>query len=289
MKYILCQPATKRFQWELDVVMTNLKELGVSDVVLLFAEYDNSLPFYFQDKYDAEVFVYPDNREDKRYIPSIKPYLWWKFLEENPQRQADTYFYIDADVIFRELLDFTKLPVREDLWFASDCSGYLNINYIKGCDNGEKIAKEMAEIIGVSTKDIEAINDKSGGAQWIIKNPSIQYWEKVYNDSNKLWDYFSNLDTNLQTWTAEMWAQLWNMIYFNIGCEVSKEMEFCWATDTVDRWYETKIMHNAGVTSDETLFFKGKFVDISPLDVDLSYVDKDFVSYKYVEAILKTK
>lgn len=144
----------------------------------------------------------------------------------------------------------------------------------------------MASIVGVTVESLETINNNSGGAQWLIKNPTAEYWKKVYEDSNKIWKYFETLDSNIQKWTAEMWAQLWNMMYFNIGPKVSREMDFCWATDPIDRWYETKIMHNAGVTEEMTdLFFKGKYVEESPFDDDLSFVNKDKVSSKYVEAI----
>src|SRR5699024_4742792 len=103
-----------------------------------------------------------------------------------------------------------------------------------------------------------------------------------------IYNYFKNLDSNIQKWTAEMWAQRWNMIYFNVGHRVVDEMEFCWATDPINRWDETKIMHNAGVTEkDKDLFFKGKYVKQSPFDDDLSFVNKERVSIKYVEAIEK--
>jgi hypothetical protein len=77
-------------------------------------------------------------------------------------------------------------------------------------------------------------------------------------------------------------------MYFNIGPKISKEMDFCWATDPIKRWQETKIMHNAGVTEkNKDLFFKGKYVKTTPFDDDLSFVNKDKVSSEYVEAIKK--
>ena len=286
MKYILCQPATNRFKWELEVCLTNLKSHGIKNIVLLFSKWDDTIPAYFKDKYGVEVHVYKDLRNDKSYIPSIKPYLWWKYLEENPSRQKGKYFYMDADVIFREKLDFRRLPVKDDVWYCSDCNGYLNVDYIRNCNNGEQVLKDMASIVGVTIESLETINTNSGGAQWLIKDPSIEYWKKVYEDSNKIYDYFKNLDSNVQKWTAEMWSQLWNMMYFNIGPKVADEMEFCWATDPVRRWHETKIMHNAGVTADDKdLFFKGKYVSESPFNDDLSFVDENRVSSKYVEAI----
>ncbi|XOQ16706.1 MAG: Prophage pi2 protein 34 [Shouchella clausii] len=290
MKYILCQPATNRFKWELDVCLTNLKSHGIKDIVLLFQRYDDDIPLHFEKKYGAEVHVYDDLREDKSYIPSIKPYLWWKFLEEDASRENGKYFYMDSDVIFREKLDFRRLPVKDDVWYCSDCNGYLNLDYIRSCGRGEGILHDMAEIIGVTIESLETINNNSGGAQWLIKNPTSDYWKKVYKDSNKIWKYFETLDSNIQKWTAEMWSQLWNMMYFNIGPKVSGELDFCWATDPIERWDEVKIMHNAGVTEGMTdLFFKGKYVETSPFDDDLSFVAKNRVSSKYVEAVQRVK
>ena len=288
MKYILCQPATDRFKWELDVCLTNLKSHGIKNIVLLFQKWDDDIPVYFENKYGVETHVYEDSRDDKSYIPSIKPYLWWQYLAGDPSREKGKYFYMDSDVIFREKLDFRKLPVKDDVWYCSDCNGYLNVDYIRNCTNGEQVLKDMANIVGVTVESLETINHNSGGAQWLIKNPTAEYWKKVYDDSNKIYNYFKNLDSNIQKWTAEMWAQLWNMIYFNIGPKIIDEMEFCWATDPLRRWNETKIMHNAGVTADATdLFFKGKYVHSSPFDDDLSFVNKSKVSSKYVDAIKK--
>lgn len=87
-----------------------------------------------------------------------------------------------------------------------------------------------------------------------------------------------------------MWSQLWNMMYFNIGPVISDELDFCWPTDPVKRWSETKIMHNAGVTGDmHDLFFKGKYTDQVPFGDDLSFVDKLKCSYKYAQAIKAVK
>ncbi len=286
MKYILCQPATNRFKWELDVCLTNLKSHGIKNIVLLFQKWDDSIPKYFENKYGVETYVYEDLRDDKSYIPSIKPYLWWQHLKEDESREKGKYFYMDSDVIFRQRLDFRRLPVKNDVWYCSDCNGYLNIDYIRNCANGEQVLNDMANIVGVTVESLETINNNSGGAQWLIKNPSADYWKKVYEDSNKLHSYFKDLDSNIQKWTAEMWAQLWNMMYFNIGPKVVSEMDFCWATDPLKRWNETKILHNAGVTEkDKDLFFKGKYVKKSPFDDNLSFVNKDKVSSKYVEAI----
>ncbi|PEH49302.1 hypothetical protein [Enterococcus faecium] len=286
MRYILCQPAIARFKWELEVCLTNLKKLGIKDIVLLFSKNDSSIPRFFKEKYDVEIHVYEDRRDKKEYLPSIKPYLWWKYLEENPERENERYVYIDSDVIFKEKINLRKMPSKNDVWYCSDCNGYLNLDYIRQCENGEQILKGMAKIVGVTIESLETINHNSGGAQWVIKNPKAAYWEKVYFDSNRLYEYFKGQKTNLQKWTAEMWAQLWNMMYFNIGPKVHPELSFCWPTNPVEEWKKVKILHNAGVTGENgELFFKGKYVETEPFNEDFSFVNPEKASIKYVEAI----
>lgn len=286
MKFILCQPAIKRFQWELDICIHNLKKHGVNDIVLLFSRFDDSIPEYFKQKYGCEVHVYDDTRTDKSYIPSIKPYLWYRYLSEHPEASKETYFYMDSDVIFRELPDFSSIEFNSSLWVGSNCNGYLNADYIKS--KGEVILNHMTEIIGLKSHDIEEINENSIGAQWIITNPTADYWLKVYNDSNKLYHYFESLDSDIQKWTAEMWAQLWNVLYFNKKVAVSKELDFCWATDESEKWFETNIYHNAGVTEEMTdLFFKGKYDKKSPFNDDLKHINKNKCSSFYVKELME--
>ncbi|EMW5582618.1 hypothetical protein [Enterococcus faecalis] len=290
MKYLLCQPAIQRFKWELEVCLTNLKKVGIEDIVLLFSKHDTSIPVYFKEEYGVTVHTYEDNRRDKSYIPSIKPYLWWQYLKEDPSREKETYFYMDSDVIFRELIDFNKFNLKEDVWYCSDCNGYLNIDYIRSCKNGDKILQEMSGIVGVNLESLETINSNSGGAQWVITNPKKEYWEKVYCDSIRLFKYLNYQDSNIQIWTAEMRAQLWNMLVFNIGPKIDEELNFCWPTDPVNKWYETKILHNAGVTEkDKDLFFKGKYVNTSPFEDRLDNMAKDKATIKYIEAIKMAK
>lgn len=290
MKYILCQPAEIRFDWELAVCLTNLGKIGVDskDVVLLFMGTNAVSTKYKKAGYD--VHCYPEHKHYHAYPPATRPYLWWQYLKEDKRRSKNKFVYIDSDVIFRKKLDFRKIPTRDDTWCCSDCNGYLNLDYIRGCKNGNVILHKMASIVGVTIQSLETINFNSGGAQWVIKNPTAKYWHKVYTDSIKLWNYFGTIDSDIQAWTAEMWAQLWNMMYFNIGPRVCGELDFCWATDSIKDWSKTKIMHNAGVTNkSKNLFFKGAYGAKAPFDTDLSFVDQSKCSYKYVQAIKATR
>lgn len=282
MRFIMCQPATKRFEWELEVSLTRLKKLGVNDIVLLFARYDDLIPKRLKEKYGVETHVYDDRRVDKSYIPSVKPYLWAKFLQEDRSRENDTYFYMDSDVIFREL---PEIGQNDNIWYGSDCSGYLGNDYIDS--KGEGLLESMCELINVDPKLIRS-NSPVCGAQWVITKPTFEYWLKVYEDSTKLYHYLNHLvDCDIQKWTAEMWAQLWNVYHFGKTTEVSTELDFSWATDSVERYYKTKLYHNAGVIESDmhNLFFKGEYTHKTPFDVDLSYVNESKASVKYVEAI----
>lgn len=277
----MCQPATLRFKWELEVSLTRMKKLGINNIILLFARKDPNIPKYISNKYNVECYVYTDNRNDRSYIPSIKPYLWTQYLKEDRSRENEDYFYLDSDVIFREV---PSVEPCQNIWYGSDCQSYLGVEYL--LSKGEGIFNQMCKIIGVDPSFIKTINPVCG-AQWIISKPTYEYWNKVYEDSIKIYRYLnSRTYSDIQKWTAEMWAQLYNVYYFGLNAEVNKELDFCWATDPIERYYETNILHNAGVIEkDNDLFFKGKYITKTPFKEDLSFVDKNKASSKYVDAI----
>lgn len=293
MRYLLAQPAQLRFQWELDVVLTNIYSLDKeADIVCLFArfEMDNSDQVFkhITTRYPrVEAHMYDDTRADKSYSPTIRPFLWYCYLTEDPSREQDTYFQIDSDIIFRELPDFSKIPYDEHTWYGSNCGEYIDYQYLKTLENGESIVDGFASIIGIDRTKIE--QTEGAGAQWILCKPTAEYWLKVYNDCNKLYHYLEPIKSNIQKWTAEMWAQLYNAPYFGIEQKTNKELDFCRPTDNVKMWEETKILHNAGVIGElaKTLFYKGKYASQTPFGDNLDYVFRDRASIKYVDAIKK--
>lgn len=294
MKYLMCQPAIQRFEWELEVAITRLRKLGVEDIVLLFSKHDPKIPIRFKNL-GCEVHVYDDMRKSKEYIPSIKPYLWMRYLEEDLSRQNDSYFYMDSDVIFREL---PKVEPNHLVWYGSKCESYLSVDYIDG--KGEGLLEQMCEVIGIDHSLIRSKNPMAG-AQWVFKFPTIDYWTKVYEDSVALYEMLSRVEREyvlknekgyvpIQKWTAEMWAQLWNVFYFCRDAQVHPELDFCWPTDSVSRYYETKILHNAGVVdANKGLFFKGNYILRSPFNDDMSFVNPDKAGIEYVHAIEEAK
>lgn len=305
IKIITTSPATNRFYYELVIQMNNLRNLGFDThncVVLLLQseEGDRNTFGYLTQEYGAEVWCYPDNRDYKDYIPNLTAYLWEQYLKQDPTRQLETYFYLDSDVIFRELPNFKSMEVSPKQWYCSDTLGYTNYTYIKTRPYGEEILAHMSKLAGVALSDIKEEDDNEGGAQWYLSCPTAKYWHDVYDLTNKFWQYFkanpakndlSQLPDGLQTWTASMWGQLWALPKSGIIPKVSKELDFCWSPDPIEHYHETKILHNSGVTKDMSskLFFKADYsLQGNPLEEDLSYVDKSLAGYYYAQAIKAT-
>lgn len=284
-KIILAQPAIPRMAWELKVLLTNIRQFTDAEVILLFSERDFTIPVEFRRDWGCSVFTFTDNRDDPSYIPSIRPYLWWQYLADNPEAEKETYLYIDSDIIFREWLDFSKLKAGPKKWYSSDCSSYIGYEYVMSRQNGPQIALEMARICGISLDQLK--NTPGAGAQWVIKNPTAAFWKRSYEDSNKIHHYFEGVESDIQKWTAEMWAQLFGMTREGITIEITPELNFCLPTDDVAKWDEVKILHNAGVTEPGDMFYKGMYDKISPLGRDFSYIRTDKATIKYVNALQK--
>ena len=284
MKLLLCQPAVPRFQWELEVLLTNLKRFGENEITLVFSKHDDAIPLYFKNKYGCRVFVYEDKRIYNRYIPSIRPYLLYVHLLTHPEYEQGQYLYIDSDIIFREWLDFATFDFDTNKVYGADCDNYINLDYILKCDKGLEIAQNMARICGITVDQMR--NVPGIGAQVILNNPTAEFWLRAYRNSNQIHMYFEGIDSNIQKWTAEMWGQLWAWVAAGITPIHSAELDFSRPTDDIKVWDKYKIMHNAGVVGGDTeLFFKGQYTDHSPFDEDLSWVTEKKVSKKYVQAI----
>ena len=113
--------------------------------------------------------------------------------------------------------------------------------------------------------------------------------ERSYRDSLKLYEYLAGVETDLQKWTAEMWAQLWGWVREGKTLMAPKELDFCRSTDDIKCWDEVKILHNAGVLPLMSFeyFFKGEYVNRTPFGKSFKHVRQDKCTIRYVEAIEK--
>jgi hypothetical protein len=291
MILISAQPHEPYMLWQLQVQISNLIRLGFSDPYHIIVSYrvrprEEFVRFQESLKHtNFHIHFYQNTSNDwKTYVSSLRPHVLKKFFQDNPH--INEYFYLDSDVVFRELPDWSKLP---DTCYASDTVSYIGAEYI--ISKSPALLKGMAQIVGICHCTIRKKQKDSGGAQYLIRGAGKDFWEKVENDCVKLYIYMNEFNKSfkghgIQAWCADMWAVLWNL--WLIGdCKVDEELSFAWPTQTIKAWDEHKIFHNAGVTSDlrDRLFYKGDYIYRSPFNEDFSYVDKNSCSIKYVEQI----
>ncbi len=199
----------------------------------------------------------------------------------------DEFLYIDSDIIFRELPNYSLLG--HHCW-VSDTISYIGGEYV--LSKSWKLLKNMCAIVGISPELVLLRNKHSGGAQYVMRDIDSNFWRKVEKDAINLYLYMEpysdkKVPGGIQSWTADMWAVLWNLWLRELECKVSPELDFCWPRDPLSRWEACKILHNAGVTPKEkdNLFYKGDYINVNPVGSRFDYVDSTRCSIKYVDII----
>lgn len=299
MKFICAQPAIDYYTWQVEVMINNFIRNGVKpEDMHILCGYRGTVPKKWielqENNKPVNFFFYPDTRETQLYIPSIYFNMMKQHLKAYPELEKEVLFLHDCDIIFTKPVDFSSMT-HDKTWYLSDTVGYIGTQYV--LTKGEDQYKEMCGIIGIDPLIPKLMNSNSGGAQHIVKNTTYEYWDKVELDSIKLYKYLSDKEPlwkeeghPIQKWTAGMWSLLWNAWLFGHETKVDKRLDFCWATDKIDKWEQNPIFHNAGVTADrKDLFFKGAHISSTPYStIDLESYSKDHCSYNYVKEIIKT-
>ena len=137
----------------------------------------------------------------------------------------------------------------------------------------------------------------SGGAQYLLKNIDYTFWEECEVKCIKLYDYLKKyeevhpIEKHIQKWTVDMWVVLW-LYWKRCGpTVVHKDLDFSWATGTVNDYNRLNIFHLAGITNanNSDKFYKGKYINISPFDAYLknqnifNHISKDNATYEYIK------
>jgi hypothetical protein len=310
--FVSAQPDVPYFIWQIKLYVHNFIEKGINPNkihVVLGLVQGNTKPSKQSEELKelgVNVHYFVDERVKKHYIPSIKPYLISKWIQSNPEF-GKLFFLHDADIIFRELPNFEEL-LNDNTCYLSDTIGYIGYDYIMDCCgryeqkhlNTEKgqLISEMSEVIGVDVDTIKTNQKNSGGGQYLIKNSNCELWDKIYKDSIKLYDQMLNYQKRfpinpgqIQFWTAEMWALLWNLWMYGFETKITDEMSFSWATDDIKKYEQHPILHMAGVTDNlkTTKFYKGDYINIDPIlkmrenPNHFDYINKDSSTIKYME------
>lgn len=284
MKYFTSQEDTLYLHWQIETYLSNFERTGIDltdvNVILLFHERPSRKAVELQQKYNANFHFFEKPREINRYVASAKPYGMWKLWKEVPELSKERIFYHDADIIF------TSLPTFPDKGsWMSECKqlggpSYIDFEYLNQFDG---VVKGLEEIVGVKARS------DGGGAQYIIEGATAEYWEKVYLDSFKIFDFMNKWNSqrppgerDVQAWCAEMWATLWNLWKFGIDVNYHSSLDFCASRDPIDKL--KPIVHNAGLMNIDN-FDKNKYRDRYP-PLDLA-VNPNWCNYVYYEEVKK--
>ena len=310
--FVTAQPDVPYFIWQIKLYVHNFIENGIDPsqihVVLGIVSVggkpsDESLKL---TELGINIHHFTDFRRKKNYIPSIKPYLISQWIQTNSDH-GKLFFLHDADIMFRELPNFEEL-LKDDVCYLSDTIGYIGHDYIVDCcgryerqhPSSEKnqLLNEMASVIGIDVDTIKQNQENSGGGQYLIKNTNTELWDKIYRDSSPLYEQMLNYHQKfpispgeIQFWTAEMWSLLWNLWLYGHKTKVIKDLDFSWATDSVDVYEQKPILHMAGVTEDlkSSKFYKGEYINVDPIEKlrenpnHFDYIDPKSSTIKYIE------
>jgi hypothetical protein len=296
MRYVCCQPAIDYYTWQVEVVINNFKKHGINpnniDIVCGITGHVPETWIKLANHYNTvRFFFYQDTRVDKSYAPSI----YFHLLKQHIQRddvKFDILYLHDADIIFTKTPNFNAME-KGNAWYLSDTNSYINYDYVTS--KGYHIYEKMCEIIGISTIIPKLMNNNSGGAQYIVKNTTYEFWDKVELDSVKLYKYFcetehlykqvDEYDYPIQKWTSGMWSVIYNAWLAGHETIVDKRMDFGWVTSPYEHTQEYSVLHNSGVSSPNlSMFFKGSYTNKLPYNDDI-VVDPKKASYYYWQEI----
>jgi hypothetical protein len=302
IRYICVQPVSTYYAWQLEVMLTNFLEMGIEKqyihILIGYDDHSSEQDIYNMTKvgkkFDINFHFYPDTRTSKYYISSLRPNILKQHSKLHPGVFENHIFYHDCDILFTKKPDL-ELMDHGNAWYASDTNSYINYDYI--ISKGQDVYKILYQIIGIDPLIPKLLNSQSGGAQYIMRNANYEYWGKVEKDCEHLYRDLGLIEEikvkkdpayhPLQRWTSDMWAVLWNAWYFGHEVKVDKRLDFSWATDSIEKWDQNSIYHNAGVVDGKgDLFYKGDYINKLPYDTNLNISPKN-CSYNYYQQVLK--
>jgi hypothetical protein len=297
MKILIALPDNNYFLWQMLVQINNFKSLGLDGDVIYVIGKNSMLKSHnlnmimAKAKVKCKYYVLNDDRQNVTYPSTLRPHILAKLFDLRPELSKETIFYIDPDVIFTKKFKMSDLE-KDDIWYLSDTRSYIDSNYIKG--KSEVLFNEMCGIVGIDPKIVEDNDDNAGGAQYLMKNVTAEFWRKVEVDSENLYKHMIstahkyNPEHPIQAWTADMWAVLWNAWYFGHKTKIVEKLSFSWATDVIENWSKNNLHHNAGAIVDNGYYFLKTQHQISPFNKELNCSDK-YCSFNYVKEIKETE
>lgn len=310
MIFVSAQPDQTYFHWQVELYLYQFSKHNIQDRCYAVFGYHGDKPSAYvtnlAKKYN--VIAYKDERKQKTYIPSIRPHLLAKFFKEHPELGKNV-FYHDSDIFLVKLPRFDILLQDESVSYLSDTISYIGYNYIKDCGKRYKekypelpeddIFQRMVKLMDIDPALVQSNEKNSGGAQYLLKDIDAQYWQDVETSCVNLYDAFLEYDTKyklgnpIQKWTADMWAVLWTYWKRGKSTEIHVELDFSWATGTVNDYFSKNIFHLAGVTesTQKDKFFKGKYTSRNIFDEYIAHpnvfdhIHKNNATYEYISVM----
>lgn len=329
LRIITAQPNDLLFCWQVRVQLHNLRKYGLSEnyTALIWKHNGRQNGEMFTEQWAQLMYDYPEaaffHYEDSTgelskliaqtgYIPLLRPWLLAKHFESNLSLREDAILYMDSDVIFTKKPNFDNL-LGDDTCYLSDTRSYIAASYFDSkikdvlpqkLDSYKKIdvLDDLLKEFDLSRQVAIANEQGSGGAQYLLKNIDAGFWQDVFKGCitvrlnlrsvNKR--FFENEDKGFQSWCADMWSVLFNLWKRGMKTECPPEMDFCWATDPIDKWDKVQIYHDAGASTrpikeGHMLFHKRDLPYVNnektPFDDDLSFVSNEYCSYWYAREI----
>jgi hypothetical protein len=307
--FLSAQPDTTYFHWQVQVYLHNFAKFGIVDRCHVLFSYEDEPSKEIQALAEHyHIHWYKDDRtaEQRDYVPSICQMLYKKFFQKFPNLGKYVFIH-DSDIIFRELPKF-ELLLADNVCYLSDTVSYIGYKYLIGCSKRYKkkykqlpdkdLVIRMCKEVDIDINIIENNEENSGGAQYLLKNVTVELCEQMELSTHILHNFFKDyrkqfpINHHVQSWCAGMWGMLWEIWKSGRPTKISKDLSFSWGTSSTPEYMRHNILHMAGVTSANK---KGKFCKSDYINVKLleqfndnpdmfDYVE-DNASRKYVEEI----
>ena len=304
--FLSVQPDEPYFYWQVEVFIHNAIRVGVNPkwIQIIFSYTREISPDLLElsKKYHFIDFHFYQREHINHfgYIPVLRPDALEQHFRKYPELRGEVIFYHDSDIIFKELPDFDSM-YTDAFWYLSDTVSYIGAKYIKS--KGEDLLPDLCDIANIDQNLVYLNHENSGGAQYLMKGLTSEYWKDVKEVCVNLYKHMLEKERSerkslsqeeleyynpIQKWCSDMWAVLWCAWKRGHQTKISEELSFGWGSGGSNEWTDNKIMHNAGVIDSEKgeKFYKGEYISKSPFEADLSFVKPEHNSWNYVQAIL---
>lgn len=299
IKFIIPIPDVSYYLWQVLVQINNFRKMGYEidahyPVCCFYSNPSNIIINLMKStNIKSKFHIYHDDRKDQVYTASMKPWLMSKYFEEFPEEKDNIYIYLDPDVIFFKHINWEEF-IDDDIWYESDTCSYLDSRYIRS--KSDELFIEMCDIVGISPQLVINNDLNCGGAQYITKNNTWQYWKEVETTSVPLYKHMVATSEKykkegqiypIQAWTSEMWTTNWVLWKNGVKTKCIDELNFHWANHHI-RDLRYSIYHNAGVVDNNGAHFSKIAYQKSPFKQELKG-STESISYKYIEEIKDTE